>query len=70
MNIYSENATHRTAVSVAEGMRQVAVSAAGANQAAVIAAEIAFYRTCLASAKANSCETATFVTALMALGAR
>jgi hypothetical protein len=51
MSQYSgDNQTHKATVSVAEGTRQVAVAAA-ATQAAAIAAELVFFRACLASAK-------------------
>lgn len=59
---------HDLVVDAAESMRQVAVAAA-ANQAAARAAEIVFYRACLASAKVNnpSC-IAVYVEALYELG--
>ena len=46
------NATHDAAVLKAEGVRQVAVAAA-TTQAAARSADIAFYQTAIASAKAN-----------------
>jgi len=64
----SANQAHNAAVAIAESARQAAVAAAGNNQAAVTAAEIAFYRACLASAKANGCGTEVFVTGLRSLG--
>lgn len=65
--VQSENKTHNAAVSKAEGVRQTAVAAAS-SQAAVTAAEIAFYRSALASAQANGCSTDSFVFALKSLG--
>jgi hypothetical protein len=54
MVIHSENATHRANLFAAEAVRQAA-AVPGASQATLKAAEIAFARTCLASAKANGC---------------
>lgn len=62
----SGNKNHDDTVNAAESVRQVAC--AGATQAACITAEIAFYRTALASAKANGIGIEPFVTALRALG--
>lgn len=67
MIIKSGNTTHDTNVAAAELTRQVAVKAAS-TQAAVNTAEIAFYRTCLASAIANNCQTSEFLLALRQLG--
>jgi hypothetical protein len=64
----SDNLTHKGNCNAAEAVRQVAVSAAGNSQSAVTAAEIAYYRTCLASAKANNCGIECFVSALKVLG--
>lgn len=61
------NRTHDAAVAVAESTRQVAVASA-TSQAGVRAAEISFYRTALASAKANGLPTANLITALAELG--
>ena len=63
----SGNKSHDDAVNAAEGTRQVAVAAAS-TQAAVNTAEITFYRTALASAKANGCGIEPFVAALRSLG--
>jgi len=60
-------AAHDAVVNAAEAVRQTAV-VPGASQATVNAAEIAFYRTCLASAKANGVGTECFTTALKSLG--
>jgi hypothetical protein len=67
--ITTTNSTHDTAVARAEGIRQAAVRAAS-NQATATAADIACYRTALASAIANnsSSGTTTFLTALRELG--
>ena len=62
----SGNQTHDNAVRAAEGTRQTAT--AGASQAAVNTAEIAFYRSVRASALANGCGVETSVNALRALG--
>ena len=64
--IQSGNAPHDTACAAAETTRQAAVS--GATQSAAKTAEIAFYRTCLASALANGCGATTFINALRELG--
>jgi hypothetical protein len=62
-----DNQQHGTDVAVAEGVRQVAVAAAS-TQAAVIAAEITFYRTAKASGLANNVSVANYVFALRQLG--
>jgi hypothetical protein len=64
----SGNPTHSGNVALAEMQRQVAVTAAGNSQAAVTAAEVIFYRTCLTSAIANKCGTSGALMALKALG--
>jgi hypothetical protein len=63
----SGNRSHDDAVNAAEGTRQVAVAAA-ATQAAVNSAEITFYRTALASAKANGVGIEPLAAALRTLG--
>jgi hypothetical protein len=62
--------THDTTCNLSEGARQVAVAAAGNNQATVWAAEIAHYRNVVASSKANnnSSDIAQALTALRELG--
>jgi hypothetical protein len=62
-----DNQTHKGNVSTAEGVRQVAVTAAG-TQAAALAAELVFYRACIASAKTNSVSTDVYQQALRSLG--
>jgi hypothetical protein len=63
-----DNQTHKATVSTAESTRQVAVAAAGSNQASVNSAEITFYRACVASAKTNSVSASVYMDALRALG--
>jgi hypothetical protein len=46
--------THDSTCNQSEGARQVAVAAAGNNQATVRAAEITHYRNVVASSKANN----------------
>jgi hypothetical protein len=62
------NRAHAAACAASEATRQVSVSAAGNNQASVRAADIAYYRACLASAITNKCSTDAFITALKELG--
>jgi len=64
--VTTENRTHNANILAAEMTRQVAVANA-ANQAAVILAEIAHYRTCLKSAIANGCGQEPFIAALRTL---
>jgi hypothetical protein len=45
--------THRAAVAASEGVKQVAVAAAGNSQSAVNAAFVSHYRNCRASALAQ-----------------
>jgi hypothetical protein len=73
--IVSNNKVHQTTVNNAEGVRQTAVTAAivagggsVAVQAAIKTAEIAFYRSCVASCVANGVESGIFRTALLHLG--
>jgi hypothetical protein len=61
------NATHNAAVSVAEGIRGVTVAAA-TTQAQATAAEITFYRACLASGLANNVGIGPYLAALRQLG--
>jgi hypothetical protein len=61
------NATHDNNMTAAEGVRQVAVVGA-TTQAAMRAADIAFHRTGLASAKANGIQPGQFIAALLELG--
>ena len=63
----SPNAVHNATVSSALSVCQ-SVTVPGASQAAVKAADIAFYRACLASAIANKCGTSGYIMALKALG--
>ena len=63
-----ENRQHNDTCNLSEGTRQGAVATAAGNQATVKAAEISFYRACLASAIANGCQPGVFIRALMDLG--
>jgi hypothetical protein len=64
---YSENSAHRAALLAAEQTRQAAITP-GASQATVKAADIAYYRSALASAIANGVSPIQFTTALRELG--
>jgi hypothetical protein len=61
--IYSENTTHRANLLKAEQTRQAA-QVPGASQAQLAAADIAYFRSAIASALANGCSIEPFVTAL------
>jgi len=65
--IYSENSGHRAALLAAEQVRQAA-AVPGATQSALRNADIAFYRSALASAVANGLSPAQFEFALRELG--
>jgi hypothetical protein len=54
---HTSNPVVDAAINAAEGTCQVAVAAAGNSQAAVTAAEIAFYRAAMAVQKANDIST-------------
>jgi Mg-chelatase subunit ChlD len=60
--------THDDTVRLSEGVRQAAVAAAGNNQASVNTAELAHFRTCLASAIANKCGAEPWTTAIKSMG--
>jgi hypothetical protein len=64
---WNENATHRMNCQVAEGVKQTSISASS-TAAQVRAAEAVYFRSCLASAKANGVSTSPFVEALYELG--
>ena len=64
----SGNLTHDNTCNLSEMTRQGACAAAAGNQATVKAAEIIFYRGCLASALANNCQPGAFIRALQDLG--
>jgi hypothetical protein len=66
--IFSENQTHTKNLLAAELTRQVAVAAAAGSASAIKTAEIAYFRTALASAIANNCGTDQFTCALRELG--
>jgi hypothetical protein len=63
-------ATHDAAVDAAESTRQSTARASGRTRSTVRNAEIAYYRACLASAKANGVEQGVFIGALWELGVR
>jgi hypothetical protein len=58
---------HDDTCNKAEALRQAA-AVAGASQASVKIAEVAYYRTCLASARANGVSPSQFISALYELG--
>jgi hypothetical protein len=69
--VQSNNLTHNANCLVAEGVRQNAVANVTMNpagEAIMIAAEIAYHRSVLASAKANGCGTEASMSALKLLG--
>jgi hypothetical protein len=66
--IQHENKIHERACSIAESNRQAAVAAAGSSGAAVIAADVAFYRAVIVSCKANNLPFNEFSFALKTLG--
>jgi hypothetical protein len=61
------NKTHDASVLTAEVTRQVALKTAS-TQAAARTADIAYFRSVLASAKANGIQPGQFITALQELG--
>jgi hypothetical protein len=65
---FNENKAHYATIVAAEGVRQVAVAAAGSSQSAIRTAELAFARTGLKSAIANGAETASWTMLLQSLG--
>lgn len=66
--VQSQNQTHDGQVSVNEGARQAISNSLTATAATAKAADIAHYRSCLASALTNSCGPGPFLTALRELG--
>jgi len=64
MVIQNDDKVHQETVRLAEMTRQVAVTAAGGNQATVKAAEIAFYRACVASCLARGLSSSVFTQTL------
>jgi len=64
--VQNANKTHDDVVTAAEGLRQTTI--VGGTQAQTKAADVAAYRTMLASALANNCGATTFITALRELG--
>ena len=67
-SIKTGHAVHDAACAIAESNRQAATAAAGSNAALVIAADVAFYRAVLASAKAQNLPYGNFTQALFWLG--
>jgi ferritin-like metal-binding protein YciE len=65
--VRSDNALHNANCLAAEVVRQSALSGSP-TQAAVNAAEIAYYRSVIASARANNCGVEASLSALIALG--
>jgi hypothetical protein len=65
--VYSENAAHRAALLAAEQTRQASCPP-GSSQATVTAADIVYFRACVASAIANGVSSQQFSTALRELG--
>jgi hypothetical protein len=64
---HSEVRVHLQNCQLAEGLRQTQISSSS-TAAQVRTAEATYFRTCLASARANSVSTSPFVTALYELG--
>lgn len=62
------NKNHDDATAKSESVRQAAVVAAGPTQLSVKAADIAHYRSCLASAILNGVNPGIFMQALRELG--
>lgn len=62
--------THDETVATAEGSRQSACGVAGVSQATVRAAEQTYYRSALASARAQGVDPGPFIHALWTLGIR
>jgi hypothetical protein len=67
-SIRSDNKIHEAACSTAESNRQAVIAAAGSSAAAVKAADVAFYRAVILSAKANNVPFVNFSQALFFLG--
>jgi hypothetical protein len=63
----SPNLTFNATANALEGVRQVAVSNAS-SQAAVVAAELAYYRGCFKAALTNQISTSNFAQAVKSLG--
>jgi len=69
MRIQTGNVAHDNTCLQAEVTRQVAVKAAGSNQASATAAEITFYKTVRDSARTNGMpEVGVFNQVIMSLG--
>lgn len=70
MHTDTYNSTHNYNTKQVEGPRQSAVRVAGVTQAQAVTADIAYYRSVLASAKANGIDQGPILHALWTLGAR
>jgi hypothetical protein len=66
--VYSDNPTHRANLLAAENTRNAAYAAASGNQASIKAADIAYARSALSSAKANNCGISQWQDMLRELG--
>jgi hypothetical protein len=69
--VQSNNLVHNANCIAAEGVRQNAVAGVtmnAAGQATIIAAEIAYHRSVIASAKTNNCGVEASMSALKLLG--
>jgi hypothetical protein len=67
-SIRSDNKTHEQTCSVLESTRQAAIAAAGSSAAAIRTAEIAYYRSIIASCVTNNLPFSNFTQALINLG--
>ena len=65
----SPNATFNAAANAAEAARQAAV-VPGASQAAIISAELTYFRACRNAAIANGISPSTFNNAIKSLGSQ
>ena len=66
--VYSDNPTHRANLLAAENTRNASYAAAAGNQASIKAADIAYARSALVSAKANACGVSQWQDMLRELG--
>jgi hypothetical protein len=68
--LFSENAAHKATLISLEAAKQQSVAAAAGNTTAIKNAELAYFRGARASAIANNCSPAQFLTALQELGVK
>jgi hypothetical protein len=66
--VYSDNVQHRQNLIAAENARVAAYAAAAGSQSAIKAADIAYARAALASAKTNNCGVSQWQDMLRELG--